>query len=69
MTLEEFQFIKRAVDALEQGEQSIPSQIKLLKTISQITAKSAQLMEQDWIDRFEEVLYNSNTQTEGAEHA
>jgi hypothetical protein len=69
MTLEEFQFIKRAVDALEQGEQSIPSQIKLLKTISQITAKSAQLMEQEWIDRFEEVLYNSNTQTEGAEHA
>ena len=69
MTLEEFQFIKRAVDALEQGEQSIPSQIKLLKTISQITAKSAQMMEQDWIDRFEEVLYNSNTQTKGAEHA
>ena len=63
MTLEEFQYIKRAVEALEQGTTEI-AEIKILKTISQITAASATRLEQKLVDKVDEILYNSNTQTE-----
>ena len=63
MTLEEFQYIKRAVEALEQGTTEV-AEIKILKTISQITAASAQKLEQKLVDKVDGILYNSNTQTE-----
>ena len=63
MTLEEFQYIKRAVEALEQGTTEV-AEIKILKTISQITAASAQRLEQTLVDKVDGILYNTNTQTE-----
>lgn len=60
MTLEEFQYIKRAVEALEQGTTEV-AEIKILKTISQITAVSAQRLEHKLVDKIEDRLYNSNT--------
>jgi len=68
MTLEEFQYLKRAVEALEQGTTEV-AEIKILKTISQITAASALKLEQKLVDKVDEILYNTNTQTEGATHA
>jgi hypothetical protein len=63
MTLEEFQYIKRAVAALEQGTTEV-AEIKILKTISQITAASANRLEQNLVDKVDGILYNTNTQTE-----
>jgi hypothetical protein len=58
MTLEEFQYIKRAVEALEQGVTEI-AEIKILRTVSQITATSAQRLEQKLVDKVDELLYNT----------
>jgi hypothetical protein len=63
MTLEEFQYIKRAVEALENGVTEA-AEVKILRTVSQITAASALKLEQKLVDKVDEVLYNSNTQTE-----
>ena len=63
MTLEEFQYIKRAIEALEQGTTEV-AEIKILKTVSQITAASAQKLEQKLVDNVDGILYNTNTQTE-----
>jgi hypothetical protein len=60
MTLEEFQYLKRAVETLEQGTTEI-AEIKILRTVSQITASSAQRLEQKLVDSIEDRLYNSNT--------
>ena len=60
MTPQEFQYIKRAVEALEQGTTDV-TQIKILKTISQVAGLSAQRLETRLVDRIEERLYNSNT--------
>lgn len=58
MTPEEFQYIKRAIEALEQGTTEV-TEIKILKTISQITAASAQKLEQNLVDKVDELLYNT----------
>ena len=58
MTLEEFQYLKTAVEALEQGTTEI-AEIKILKTISQITAASAQRLEQNLVDKVDGILYNT----------
>ena len=58
MTLEEFQYLKRAVEALEQGTTEA-AEIKILKTISQITAASAQRLEQNLVDKVDGILYNT----------
>ena len=63
MTLEEFQYIKGAIEALEQGTTEV-AEIKILKTVSQITAASAQKLEQKLVDNVDGILYNTNTQTE-----
>jgi hypothetical protein len=60
MTPQEFQYIKRAVEALEQGTTDV-TQIKILKTISQVAGLSAQRLETRLVDRIEERLYNTNT--------
>ena len=60
MTPEEFQYIKRAVEALEQGTTDV-TQIKKLKTISQVAKLSAQRLETRLVDRIEDRLYNTNT--------
>jgi hypothetical protein len=58
MTLEEFQYLKRAVEALEQGTTET-AEIKILRTVSQITAASAQRLEQKLVDKVDELLYNT----------
>lgn len=60
MTPQEFQYIKRAVEALEQGTTDV-TQIKILKTISQVAKLSAQRLETQLVDRIEDRLYNTNT--------
>ena len=58
MTLEEFQYLKRAVEALEQGVTEA-AEIKILRTVSQITAASATRLEQKLVDKVDELLYNT----------
>jgi hypothetical protein len=41
MTPQEFQYIKRAVEALESGDHSAMDQHKILLTVSQITERAA----------------------------
>lgn len=41
MTPEEFEYIKRAVEALESGECSMIAQAKILQTVSEICGKNA----------------------------
>ena len=61
MTLEEFQYLKRAVEALESGEHSEMSQVKILRTVEQICGRSATELELNLVDKVEDRLYNSNT--------
>ena len=61
MTLEEFRYIKRAVEALESGEHSEMNQVKILRTVEQICGRSATELERSLVDKVDERLYNSNT--------
>ena len=61
MTPGEFQYLKRAVEALESGEHSEMSQVKILRTVEQICGRSATELELNLVDRVEDRLYNSNT--------
>jgi hypothetical protein len=58
MTPEEFEYIKRAVEALEQGTTEA-AEVKILRTVSQITAASAQKLEQKLVDKMDKLLYNT----------
>jgi hypothetical protein len=58
MTKEEFEYIKRAVETLEQGTTEA-AEVKILRTVSQITASSAQKLEQKLVDKVDELLYNT----------
>jgi len=60
MTLEEFQYIKRAVEALESPETTPMAQRKILRTMEQICGKSATEIEQNLVDNLDERLYNTN---------
>jgi hypothetical protein len=57
MTPEEFEYIRRAVDALEQGCTPM-TQRKILRTMEQICGKSATEIEQILVDKVEDRLYN-----------
>jgi hypothetical protein len=57
MTPEEFEYIRRAVEALEQGCPPM-TQRKILRTIEQICGKSATKIEQNLVDEVEDRLYN-----------
>ena len=59
MTPEEFNYLKRAVEAIEQGTTEA-AEVKILRTISQITATSAQKLEKKLVDKVDNLLYNSN---------
>lgn len=56
MTRQEFEYIKRAVEALESGLCSDQDQHKILKTVSQITKSAADRIE----DRVEQNIANNN---------
>ncbi len=63
MTQEEFQYIKRAVQELEKT-MTLAARIKVERTMSQILARSADQLEKTLVDKIEDQLYNTNTQTE-----
>ena len=59
MTPEEFQYIRRAVAALE-GSMSLMERIKVQRTMAQILEKSAEEMEKTFIDRVDQNLANAH---------
>jgi len=65
MTPQEFEYIQRAVKALE-DPMSLAARIKIERTIAQICGKSATELENNLVDIIEDRLYNTNTQTERA---
>jgi SHS2 domain-containing protein len=67
MTPQEFEYIQRAVKALEEPL-SLTARIKVERTMGQILTKSADKLEQILVDKVEESLYNSNTK-QRSEHA
>jgi division protein CdvB (Snf7/Vps24/ESCRT-III family) len=50
MTLQEFQYIKRALEVYETQELSLEDQRKVLQTISEITAKAAVKTQEKLVD-------------------
>ena len=56
MTPQEFEYIQRAVEALESHECSPMNKVKILRTVSQICGKNATLLEQDLMDSVDAVL-------------
>lgn len=58
MTRQEFEYIKRAVAALESGDCSDLTQHKILKTVSQITDRAAQEIEDRVWDRVHQNIVN-----------
>ena len=61
MTPQEHEYIRRAVEALENPEITPMTQRKILRTMEQICGKSATLIEQKLVDTIEDRLSNSNT--------
>jgi hypothetical protein len=51
MSPQEFEYIRRAMEAIESPECSIMSRIKIQRTMSQILMRSANHMEQEFVDR------------------
>ena len=60
MTPQEFEYIQRAVMALEDPEITAMAQAKILRTMSQVCGKSATVIEQKLVDAIEDRLYNNN---------
>ena len=60
MTPQEFEYIQRAVKALEDPETTEMAQAKILRTMSQVCGKSATVIEQKLVDSIEDRLYNNN---------
>ncbi len=58
MTPQEFEYIRRAVAALEDPETTPMAQRKILKTMEQICGKGAKEIEQKLVDKLEDRLYN-----------
>lgn len=57
MTPQEFEYIQRAVKALE-DTMSLTARIKIERTIEQICGKSATELEKLLVDKIEDRLYN-----------
>ena len=67
MTPQEFEYIQRAVKALE-DPMSLTERIKIERTMAQICGKSATELEKNLVDTIEDQLYNTNTK-QRSEHA
>jgi hypothetical protein len=59
MTPLEFEYIKRAVEALESGECSDMSKVKILRTVGQIAKSAADKIEQEFVARVEAKLVDN----------
>ncbi len=60
MTPQEHEYIRRAVEALENPQTTPMAQAKILRTVSQICGRSATEIEQKLVDSIEDRLYNTN---------
>ena len=58
MTPQEFEYIQRAVKALEDPEMSDMSRAKVLRTMTQITSKAVENIENKLVDKVDNRLYN-----------
>lgn len=58
MTDLEFDYIKRAIAALESGECSLMAQAKILQTVSEICGKNATAIRNQFIRRVDQNLAN-----------
>lgn len=59
MSPQEFQYIKRAIEAIEGPDCSTMSKVKIQRTMSQILSRSADLMERSFVDRVDQHMTNS----------
>jgi hypothetical protein len=55
----EYLYLTRAVEALNSPTLSDMDRAKVLRTMSQITAKCAQEIEQNLVDKVDNLLYNT----------
>ena len=60
MTPQEFEYIQRAVKALEDPEMTDMSRAKVLRTMTQITAKAVENIENKLVDKVDNRLYNTH---------
>jgi hypothetical protein len=60
MSPQEFEYIRRAMEAIESPECSIMSRIKIQRTMSQILMRSADHMEQEFVDRVDQNMANTH---------
>jgi hypothetical protein len=63
MTPQEFQYLKRAIEALDSAETTHVTQIKILRTMGQICSKNATVLEHKLFDQIEDRLYNTHIAT------
>ena len=56
MTSQEFEYIRKALECLEDSETTPMTQVKLLRTVGQIFDKDARRIEDRMIDRFDQLM-------------
>jgi hypothetical protein len=56
MTPEEFEYIRRAVTALEDPQMTPMTQRKILRTVEQICGKNATVIEQNLVDSVDVII-------------
>ena len=61
MTELEMDYLKRAVEVLEQGYLSSMQKAKILQVVSEITGRAADKIRQELVDQVELRLYNQHT--------
>lgn len=61
MTELEMDYLKRAVEVLDQGYLSSMEQAKVLQVVSEITGRAAKKIRQDLVAAVEDRLYNKDT--------
>ena len=57
----EMDYLKRAVEVLEQGYLSSMEKAKILQVVSEITGRAADKIRQELVDQVELRLYNQHT--------
>ena len=60
MTPQEFEYIRRAMEAIESPDCTPIAKIKIQRTMSQILGRSADKMEQAVVDRVDQNLANAH---------
>ena len=61
MTELEMDYLKRAVEVLDQGYLSSMERAKVLQVVSEITGRAAEKIRQDLVAAVEDRLYNKDT--------